>query len=144
MVTAINNVSVKGKQVNIVIEDGRIRSIGKATRTGKGVTVIDGTGLMALPGFIDMHVHLREPGFEYKEDIESGCAAAVRGGFTAVACMPNTKPVTEPVSGEIYPHARRAGGQMPGISRCRHHAGRKGRAAFRNEKAQRRGRGGVQ
>lgn len=95
MVTAINNVSVKGKQVNIVIEDGRIRSIGKATRTGKGVTVIDGTGLTALPGFIDMHVHLREPGFEYKEDIESGCAAAVRGGFTAVACMPNTKPVTD-------------------------------------------------
>ena len=95
MVTAINNVSVKGKQVNIVIEDGRIKSIGKATRTGKGVTVIDGTGLTALPGFIDMHVHLREPGFEYKEDIESGCAAAVRGGFTAVACMPNTKPVTD-------------------------------------------------
>ncbi len=95
MVTAINNVSVNGKQVNIVIEDGRIRSIGKATRTGKGVTVIDGTGLTALPGFIDMHVHLREPGFEYKEDIESGCAAAVRGGFTAVACMPNTKPVTD-------------------------------------------------
>lgn len=95
MVTAINNVSVKGKKVNIVIEDGRIRSIGKATRTGRGVTVIDGTGLTALPGFIDMHVHLREPGFEYKEDIESGCAAAVRGGFTAVACMPNTKPVTD-------------------------------------------------
>lgn len=95
MVTVIENVKVKGKECNIVIEDGRIKSVGKRTRSGRGVTVIDARGLTALPGFIDMHVHLREPGFEYKEDIGSGCAAAVRGGFTAVACMPNTRPVID-------------------------------------------------
>ena len=63
MVTVIENVKVKGKECNIVIEDGRIKSVGKRTRSGRGVTVIDARGLTALPGFIDMHVHLREPGF---------------------------------------------------------------------------------
>ena len=91
----INNVTVKGKQVNILIEGDRVVSVGKRTRAAKGDVIIDGTSLTALPGFIDMHVHLREPGFEYKEDITSGTRAAVRGGFTAVACMPNTKPVTD-------------------------------------------------
>lgn len=56
---------------------------------------IDATGLWVTPGLIDMHVHLREPGQEYKEDIQSGCRAAAAGGFTAVACMPNTKPVND-------------------------------------------------
>lgn len=91
----INNVTVKGKKVNILIDGDRIVSVGKRTRAGKGDMVIDGEGLTALPGFIDMHVHLREPGFEYKEDIDSGTAAAVHGGFTAVACMPNTRPVAD-------------------------------------------------
>ena len=91
----INNVNVKGKTVNVLIEGDRVVSVGKRTRASKGDTVIDASGLTALPGFIDMHVHLREPGFEYKEDINSGTAAAVRGGITAVACMPNTRPVTD-------------------------------------------------
>ena len=91
----INNVNVKGKTVNILIEGDRVVSVGKRTRASKGDMIIDASGLTALPGFIDMHVHLREPGFEYKEDINSGTAAAVRGGFTAVACMPNTRPVTD-------------------------------------------------
>ncbi len=91
----INNVTVKGKKVNILIDGDRIVSVGKRTRAGKDDMVIDGEGLTALPGFIDMHVHLREPGFEYKEDIDSGTAAAVHGGFTAVACMPNTRPVAD-------------------------------------------------
>lgn len=91
----INNVTVKGKKVNILIDGDRIVSVGKRTRAGKDDVVIDGEGLTALPGFIDMHVHLREPGFEYKEDIDSGTAAAVHGGFTAVACMPNTRPVAD-------------------------------------------------
>ena len=91
----INNVTVKGKKVNILIDGDRIVSVGKRTRAGKDDMVIEGEGLTALPGFIDMHVHLREPGFEYKEDIDSGTAAAVHGGFTAVACMPNTRPVAD-------------------------------------------------
>ena len=57
--------------------------------------MIDAAGLLVLPGLIDLHVHLREPGFEYKETIESGCAAAVAGGITAVCCMPNTDPVND-------------------------------------------------
>ena len=61
----------------------------------KTATIIDARGLHVFPGLIDMHVHLREPGYEYKEDIASGSAAAVRGGFTQVCCMPNTDPVCD-------------------------------------------------
>lgn len=71
-------------------EHGRIAEIGKIEGDG-----IDLNGLTVLPGLIDMHVHLREPGFERKEDIESGSRAAVKGGFTQVCCMPNTKPAVD-------------------------------------------------
>ncbi|MGN0822834.1 MAG: dihydroorotase [Candidatus Gallimonas sp.] len=60
-----------------------------------GEEEIDCAGMTVFPGLIDMHVHLREPGFEKKEDIASGCAAAVKGGFTQICCMPNTNPVTD-------------------------------------------------
>ncbi len=87
---------VRGKQKDVLIEDGRIVRIGKirASQT-KGARVIDADGLTLLPAFVDMHVHLREPGLEYKEDIATGSAAAVAGGFGAVCCMPNTDPVTD-------------------------------------------------
>ncbi len=77
---------------DLLIEDGKIAQIGEFTAADQ---VIDVSGKVVLPGLIDMHVHLREPGFEYKEDIESGSRAAAAGGFTAVACMPNTNPVTD-------------------------------------------------
>ena len=57
--------------------------------------LIDGYGLTALPGLVDAHVHLRDPGYEYREDIVTGTRSAAKGGFTAVACMPNTKPVCD-------------------------------------------------
>lgn len=79
------------KKLDIRIENGRIAALGK-NLSGEG---LDCTGLTVFPGFIDMHVHLREPGFEKKEDIASGSAAAVKGGFTQICCMPNTKPVTD-------------------------------------------------
>jgi dihydroorotase len=64
-----------------------------------GVDVVElGPGVVVCPGFIDMHVHLREPGYEHKETVASGVAAAIAGGFTAVACMPNTKPVNDSAS----------------------------------------------
>ena len=77
----------------------------------KAEKVIDAKGLHVFPGLIDMHVHLREPGFEYKEDIASGSAAAVRGGFTQVCCMPNTQPVCDnaAVVGYIIARAKEVG-----------------------------------
>ena len=83
-----------GKIVDIAVDGDTVVEVGDV-KPPKGALVIDARGLTALPAFIDMHVHLREPGFEYKEDIESGCRAAVAGGFSAVCCMPNTKPVTD-------------------------------------------------
>jgi dihydroorotase len=81
---------------DLLVEDGRISGLEPAgTIPAAGREVIDARGLVVAPGLIDMHVHLREPGEEYKETIETGTAAAARGGFTAVACMPNTKPVND-------------------------------------------------
>ena len=79
---------------DILIQDKKIVKIAEEISV-QDDTVIDATGLYAFPGLIDMHVHLREPGFEYKEDIESGSKAAVHGGFTQVCCMPNTSPVAD-------------------------------------------------
>lgn len=77
---------------DILVDGKKIVKIAKNAEE-KGAKVIDAAGLHVFPGLIDMHVHLREPGFEYKEDIASGSAAAVRGGFTQICCMPNTDPV---------------------------------------------------
>ena len=71
---------------------------GKLTRDHKNAEVFDATGLIVAPGFIDLHAHLREPGQESSETIETGTRAAARGGFTAVCCMPNTKPVNDNAS----------------------------------------------
>jgi len=80
---------------DVWIEDGLIQSIGTNLTAPAGAEVIDATGLIVAPGFIDMHVHLREPGFEHAETIESGSRAAAAGGFTSVCPMPNTKPVND-------------------------------------------------
>ena len=76
-----------------------------------GDEIIDAEGLVVAPGFIDMHVHFREPGQEYKEDIESGTRAAAAGGFTGVACMANTDPVndTSSITERILKRAREVG-----------------------------------
>lgn len=76
---------------DIFLADGRVNAIGKSAPTSADL-VIDAPDCLVTPGLIDMHVHLREPGFEDKETIETGTAAAVAGGFTGVACMPNTNP----------------------------------------------------
>ena len=81
---------------NLFIEDGRIVGLmSHSDSIPEAAEVIDATGLIVAPGFIDMHVHLREPGHEYKETIASGAAAAVAGGFTTVCTMPNTNPVND-------------------------------------------------
>jgi dihydroorotase len=80
---------------DVLIADGRIQKVGRALKAPAGAELIDATGKVVCPGFIDMHVHLREPGFEYKETIASGTRAAAAGGFTSVACMANTFPVND-------------------------------------------------
>lgn len=83
-----------GGIMDILIENGKVSIIGSDLRE-PDAQVIDAQGLVVSAGLVDMHVHLREPGFEYKETIETGCAAAARGGVTSIACMPNTKPVID-------------------------------------------------
>ena len=79
---------------DILVRDGRIAAVGTGLDAGDA-EVVDLQGRIAAPGFVDMHVHLREPGYEWKEDIASGTRAAVAGGFTAVCCMPNTNPIID-------------------------------------------------
>ncbi len=80
---------------DVLIDEGRVVAVGPHLNAPAGAAKIDATGRLVLPGFVDLHVHFREPGFEYKESIQSGAAAAVAGGFTSVCCMPNTNPVND-------------------------------------------------
>lgn len=107
---------------DILLEDGKIKKIWGKGRGARGKAselrtshsafrTIDATGLYVFPGLIDMHTHLREPGFEHKETIYTGTLAAVRGGFTSVCCMPNTNPVNDnaTVTGLIMGKAQKEG-----------------------------------
>lgn len=96
---------------DVLMEAGRIARRGKDIPPRGGDEVLDASGLVVAPGFIDMHVHFREPGQEYKEDIESGTRAAAAGGFTGVACMANTDPVndTSSITERILKRAREVG-----------------------------------
>lgn len=80
--------------LDLLIEGNTITALEKDL-SAEGAEEINVRGKIVAPGFIDMHVHLREPGYENKETIATGCAAAVAGGFTSVACMPNTSPVVD-------------------------------------------------
>lgn len=79
---------------DVLVENGKVAAIGE-NLSAENVQVIDASGKVVAPGFIDMHCHLRDPGQEYKEDLISGTKAAARGGFTGVCCMPNTHPVND-------------------------------------------------
>jgi dihydroorotase len=93
---------------DVRIDDGRIEAVG-ADLSAAGAEVYDAAGMIVAPGFIDLHVHLREPGFEHAETIESGSRAAAAGGFTSICAMPNTKPVNDSatVTSYIVERARR-------------------------------------
>lgn len=84
------------QQVDILMEDGKVSDI-QSTITVEGAEVIDGKGLVVSPGFVDVHTHLREPGYEHKETIATGSASAAKGGFTTICAMPNTNPVPDSV-----------------------------------------------
>ncbi len=97
---------------DVLIEDGKVAAwIGRGEEAPTGCEIFDATGLIVAPGFIDMHVHLREPGQEHKETIASGCAAAVAGGWTSVCPMPNTNPVNDnaAITRYMIEQAERAG-----------------------------------
>jgi dihydroorotase len=94
----INPASGEERSADLRLEDGRISEIRPKMRVRNGVEVIDASGLWVLPGLIDMHTHLREPGGEQKETIRSGTLAAAAGGFTSIVCMANTSPVNDSAS----------------------------------------------
>ena len=80
---------------DVLIADGKIERLGRSLEAPAGAEVVDANGKIVCPGFIDIHVHLREPGYEYKETVATGTRAAAAGGFTAVCCMANTNPVND-------------------------------------------------
>ncbi len=97
---------------DVMIRDGRVARVGPDLEVEPGAAVIDvPRGCVVCPGFVDMHVHLREPGAEHRETVATGVAAAVAGGFTAVACMPDTEPANDEaaVTGFILARAAQAG-----------------------------------
>ncbi|MCC7235557.1 MAG: dihydroorotase [Bryobacterales bacterium] len=87
---------------DVYLAAGRVAAVGANLDTPSGAAVFDATGMIVAPGFIDMHVHLREPGFEHAESIETGARAAAAGGFTSVCCMPNTSPVNDSATVTSY------------------------------------------
>lgn len=100
----------EGQPVDVLIEDGQIAGIGADLSVPESVDVIDAAGQILLPGFVDLHTHLREPGREYAEDIETGSAAAALGGYTAVFAMANTEPVAD--SSVVTDHVWHRGQQV--------------------------------
>lgn len=100
----------EGERVDVLVDDGQIAQIGPDLAIPDTADVIDATGHVLLPGFVDLHTHLREPGREYAEDIETGSAAAALGGYTAVFAMANTNPVAD--SPVVTDHVWRRGQQV--------------------------------
>lgn len=87
---------------DVYLAAGRVGAVGANLDAPSSAAVFDATGMIVAPGFIDMHVHLREPGFEHAESIETGARAAAAGGFTSVCCMPNTSPVNDSATVTSY------------------------------------------
>ncbi|NWJ70227.1 dihydroorotase [Pseudonocardia sp. ICBG1122] len=99
-----------GDTVDVLVADGVVATIGTGLTAPEGAEVLDADGAVLLPGFVDLHVHLREPGGEESETIETGSRAAALGGFTAVFAMPNTTPVAD--SDVVVEHVRRRGEEI--------------------------------
>ena len=119
--------------MDVLVDDlGRVTAADQIDLTAEDVDeVIDASSLLIAPGLIDPHVHLREPGFEYKETIASGTAAAAKGGYTTIMAMPNLNPVPDSLE-HLWPELDAIGPGRPGwqgVSLWGHHPGRKRRGA---------------
>src|SRR5439155_2228483 len=97
----IDPASHTDRVADVLIVDGRIAGVAPNLSSAQA-EVFDATGMIVAPGFIDMHVHLREPGFEHAETIETGARAAAAGGFTSICCMPNTSPINDSATVTSY------------------------------------------
>ena len=106
----INPATKMDEVADVRIEEDKIAEIGKNLKVGKTDRVIEAKGCYVMPGFIDMHVHFRDPGFEQKEDIFTGMSAAAHGGYTTVLTMPNTKPVVDNADVVEYVHKKAESG----------------------------------
>ena len=113
---------------DLLIQDGAVKGVDQDITPPDKAQVIDATGLVVTPGFIDLHCHLREPGFEYKETIATGTAAAARGGFTTLCAMPNTDPTmdTRATVDFVLRKAQEEGGGASPAHRLRHKAQARG------------------
>jgi dihydroorotase len=100
----------EGEPLDVVVRDGVVAEIGPALAAPSGAETLDAGGLVLLPGFVDLHTHLREPGGEESETVETGSAAAALGGYTAVFAMPNTDPIAD--SAVVVEHVRRRGQEV--------------------------------
>ena len=109
-----NAVNTEGRPLEIYVKDGKIAAVGQdlSALAAENETVVDAGGLTVLPAFVDLHCHWRTPGFEYKEDIETGSRAAAAGGYTFVNLMPNTKPVCSSATGHDGGAESRRGGAV--------------------------------
>ena len=110
--TVVDPVAGTAAPADVLIEDGTIAAVGAPGTLGNDAQALDARGCLVLPGLVDIHVHLREPGHEYKETVATGVQAALAGGFTSIACMANTNPVNDSsaVTQFIIDRAKVAGG----------------------------------
>ena len=106
----VDPVTGRDEVLDILLDGNKIYKVGK-NLNAEGAEILDAEGLVVAPGLMDAHVHFRDPGLTYKEDIETGAAAAARGGFTTVVCMANTKPVVDTV--ETLNYVQKKGEQTP-------------------------------
>ncbi len=102
----------------VLLRDGKVAEVAERVAQVPGATVIDAAGRWVTPGFIDLHVHLREPGQEYKETVATGARAAVAGGFTSIVCMPNTTPVNDTLAVTELILARAAAAGLARVYPC--------------------------
>ena len=112
----INPATGLDEVLDVRIEDGKVKEMGKELQSNAADECIDASGCYVFPGFIDLHVHLRDPGLTQKEDIFTGSAAAARGGYTTIVAMPNTSPVADNPEVIRYVHDKAAQAGLVNVS----------------------------